>query len=331
MPLVACTVSTASESLGDATEALCTDPPCGPANPPPKNPPPPPPAHSVTITSDVLSSSIVLLLAGSKLSIDTTGRSPQVFGPVTTYTNPVWAQCSKDRNACTRDNPIPLRKQCLDDVNERCAGVPSSIRTAEIEHSYLTFSPLAKSHGASDVFFNLETMHHDGSIFSFDIDIDYIHADFGENVSAGFAGGAAWLHLGNIVSNSPTVIMSGDIPNFDFTNMSASVMLNELALTPDAQSVGFGTVSSTFDFDWNADNFPDFLVSAVVDVTKLAKDRVTKRINKAFDKDASRAALSKAFAAMVKDAVVRKSPAGYARLRSVATSGTSLVVAYDPK
>ncbi len=63
--------------------------------------------------------------------------------------------------------------------------------TQAIEYSYLTFPPLAKSYGVEDVFFPLETMHHDGAVFSFDIDIHYIHATFGLNVTAGFAGGAA--------------------------------------------------------------------------------------------------------------------------------------------
>ncbi|CAN5924469.1 hypothetical protein BH11MYX4_BH11MYX4_25640 [soil metagenome] len=335
VPLVACAATASDETVGTVSQPLCRLPGgCiivgGPTLPPIVTAVP-----AVTVQSSDLNFNIQTLLRGSLLSVDTTGSAPQRFGPPKTYPNPVFVQCQQDRSACGRE-PIYLRAECLAEVNERCAGVPHSISTSEIQHSYLAFGPVAKSHNAEDIFFPIQTMHHDDAVFSFDIDINYIHAELGYNLTAGFIAGpssrpAAWLSLTGIQSNSPTIILGGDIPDFELGNMAARVTLADLAPTGDKLGVDYTSVSSTFTFDWNANNTPDVLVSAFLDVNQLVQNRVSARVNTAFNAPKTHAAISSALTDLVNREILKVSPAGYSSISEVESDSNGIRVTYVPK
>ncbi len=302
LPLTACSAAN-PETIESSTSAICADPPCGQELPTKK--PIPETDYYVDIPSSYMDSLVPLGLAGSRLSIDTTNSSPTVFGPVETITNPEFRRCSDAYNACTR-LPLSQRAECKSEVDESCAGIPRTIRTSLSVHNYFTWGAYAKDHGASDVFFPLETLHHDGAVFSFDIDLHYIHVDFDiTHVHAGFSTGlsgtaaAAWISVKNVQSLTPTVqISAGYIPNFDLTNMEATAYLTGLGPSSDGQSINYSGVESTFGFDWNAEYFPDSVLEDVYDVAGLIRGRVTNRINHSLDKDSAHIAISKIFTDM---------------------------------
>jgi len=287
------------------------------------------PPPSVTLTSDELNSKVVLLLGGSLLSVDTTGSAPYVAGPLTTYPNPAYAQCSEDLSACNTE-PVGMRAWCRANVRRRCQSVPPTLVGATAEYSYLVFSPQAKDAGASDIFFPLQTIHHNGLV-QWDIDINYVHATFGENVSAGFSAGSVWLRLDKIQSNSPTIILSGSMPSFNFRNMSAGVSLAGLAPTPNGQKIDYAMASSTFTFDWDATSVPDWAVSAIVDVNALVQSHVTERIDSAFNAQSSHDAISNALTTLIADDIAKVHPAGYTNITSIVGAGDSIVVYFNPK
>jgi hypothetical protein len=318
---LACTAPT-GDRIGTNSEALCGGGVCtigGGTSPSP----------SVTLTSDELDSILGTVLSGSRLSVDTTASAPPDFGPPTTYPNPAYAQCAQDLAGCNSE-PVGLRAWCRANVNKRCQGVPPTFIEAATEYSYLEFSQLAKSYGASDVFFPLQTIHHSG-IVSWDIDINYVHATFGLNLSSGFNAGSVWLRLDGIQSNSPTIILSGSMPSFNFTNMVAGVTLDGLAPTSDGQKVDYASATSTFTFDWDATSVPDGLVSAIVDVNSLVQSRVTTSINSAFNAQKSHDALSKALTALVAQDIAKVNPNGYTSITGVVGAGDAIVVYFDPK
>ncbi len=335
-PLGACAADATpegDESLGSRSDALCRSGHCLP----PTLPTIPVVSPVVTLSSVDLNFNLQTLLRNSVISIDTTQSSPQVFGPPTSYPNPVFVQCQQDRAACNQQ-PLYLRKMCLAEVNERCAGVPQSVVTNEIEHSYFLFSPQAKAYGAKDIFFPLQTLHHDDEIFSFDIDLNYIHTTIGYNLTATYLPGptptdapGAQISLTGLTSNSPTVKLSNSFPDFDITNMAASVSLTGLVPTQDGQGIDYTWVGSTFSFDWNANNFPDPLVSAIIDVDQLVKDRVTTRLNNTFRKDETRAAIVKALTGMFNLEVVKTFPAGAASITAVESDPAGIRVTFVPK
>jgi hypothetical protein len=344
----ACGGSAGDEGTGSTSEALCRiEGICSPRVP--IGPAALPPATYVTLTSDEINSAAVLLLDGATLSIDTTKTAPPVLGPPISSTNPAWVTCQQETADCAvvdvggRSEPAPpaLRALCLKEVNAQCANVPQSITQPQVFYSYLTFSDFAKQNGAADVLFPLETLHHDG-IFSFYIDINYVHASFGFNVTAGFLAGAtpngppsAWIALSNILSNSPTIILTGDstfsppYPDIDLTAMSASVTLGNVVPTPDGQSVDYGSVSSSFDFQWDVSDIPDWFADLFVDVQGKVESHVTQRINAAFDAPSSHAALSKALGALIARDIRAAHPAGFSAITNVVGAGTSWNVYYD--
>ena len=329
---IACAIPTGEDAQQDS-EALCKGVVC--SSPITKHPLPPLPpigwgSPTVIVTSDELDSKVWALLLDTHLSVDTTETAPEVFGPSTTYPNPDWNACEDQKTQCI-EGPIGERAFCLAEVNAQCALIPETITTQAIEYSYLQFGPAAKLLGVPDVFFPLTTLHHSGSVFSFDFDINYIHATFDKNVTAGFQSGAAWIKLSDIESNTPTVNVEGSYPDVNLTNMVASVSLNGLAATPDGQSINYASVSSTFDFDWDVNVIPDWLVSDFVDVKGITQNRVTSRLNNGFNSEKAHTALSKALTELVAQDIAQVSPNGYASLGAISMSGLDLVVAYTPK
>jgi hypothetical protein len=342
----ACGGSASDENTDSKSQALCRI--NGICSPVPVGPATLPPAPYVTLTSDEINSAVVLLLTGANLSIDTTKTAPPVYGSVTS-SNPAWATCQQELANCAvvdvggRPEPAPpaLRAVCINEVDVQCKNVSQTITQSQAFYSYLTFSDFAKQEGAADVLFPLETLHHDGA-FSFYIDINYVHATFGFNVTAGFLAGAtanappsAWIALSNILSNSPTIILNGDstfsppYPDIDLTAMSASVTLGDVVPTPDGQSVDYGSVSSSFDFQWDVTDIPNWFADLFVDVQGKVKSHVTQRINAAFGAATSHTALSKALGALIARDIQAAHPAGFSAITNVVGAGTSWNVYYD--
>ncbi len=320
---VACGGAPTDEGVGSSSAALsacgaaCTpiDPPAKPATP-----------QVVTISSGDLQNMIQLVLAGSVLSVDTTqSANPPEFGPPVTVTNPARAECFTDGDARCNLEIQEARLLCLKEVTARCTPIPATITTNAEYWTYFHFSPLAAQYGAKDVLYSLETIHHTG-VFTFDVDIDWIHTTFTEdNVTAGFSAGATpggppsiWLGLTDFTSLSPTLLVRSDFPNVDLTNMQASVTLSGVAPTADGQSVDFASEASTFTCDWSTVDFPTDFASIFYDVEGKVASLTEARVNAAFEAAETHTALSAALRALIQSEVKKTSPAGYASIVSVA-------------
>lgn len=336
----------ALDEEGESQSALCNG--CEPPLPPPPAPPPPPPAgvqRTVTITTDDLQGALFAVLHGAKLRIDTTKTGPSVIGPPQAVANPAYAECQRELAACARE-PVAQRAMCRADVNERCAGIPSSTTVYSLVYSYFEFNAFAKSEGATDVLFPLETIHHTG-VINCDVDLNNIEAvldntNWTAYFSPGFAqnsGPLVTLALWNIHSASPTAILTGTdlagtvigVPDVELTTMEASVSLGRLVPTADKQGIDYQTADGSFYSEHDVSLLPEWLVNLFYDVEAKIRTKVEARLEAAFDKSSTHAAISKALTRLVSDAIKRSYPAGYLSIDQVTASGSSIIVTYTKK
>lgn len=193
-----------------------------------------------------------LSLMGSQLSIDTTRSAPpQITQGV--QANPAYQECENSLPAqeaqCDKLTKS-AQAACIKEAEGECAKIPPTVYIDTTYYSYMLFSPTAIQGGAANVFIPLTTIPYGNSDFSFDIDIDYIHATFGSNLSAGLFDAYApsmWINLADIQSNSPTLNLTnvqwqgspGVTVGVNMTGLSVQVSLGGFAPTNDHQSIDY--------------------------------------------------------------------------------------------
>lgn len=301
-----------------------------------------PDTWTAKISGDDLYGSLLLVLGGSRLVIDTTGTSPTIPGEPfyhCTYPNQqVRAEMQKECYAMAGT----ARSQCLKQMNEDYPNIKQCGTTTGPEHSYIDFGPLAESYGAKDTTFDIATIHRDswgpGSI---DVDINYVRTTVGpQTIQAGWVseGGLPTADLAlTLTSNQPTAPCAHSeiylgCPDVELTNMKVNAKLTGIAPSEDKKQLAFGSVIATFAFDMNLNNVPDAALTVFVDVQQIIKNNVQSQVKKGLEKEASRTALNKALTALAEQAAKKNHATwnGVKEWRSAALDNGSLVVRYVP-
>ena len=252
---------------------------------PDDDPPPPttPPVRGtlVRISSAELDQTLGDVLQGTKLVVDTTGRSPPLI--IGYHTE------------CT-EGPGPIGQVC--------------VQVPEITHSYIDFGGIAESFGAVDVpFDNITMIYRDtkgpGGIM---VDINYVRttvnagtlfAHFSPELSHR-ATASVWL---NLQSNNPTLPCEHTLlvcPDIELTDMRVLTRLTGIGpVWDDPTQLGFDQAIAHFYFNRNLNNIPDWLLTELVDVDQIIRNNVERNIARALSSTAGRTALNKALTGLV--------------------------------
>jgi hypothetical protein len=308
----------------------------------------PPPGLTFTITGDVLTTALSDLLNGTRLSIDTS-RSATPQTTKGTQPNPAYQACESSIAGLEAGCAKMVKSAyaaCIKEAQSRCVGIPPTVSINTEYYTYVLFSfPLIKF-GATDMFIPLKTIIYGNSDFSFDIDIDNVHANFGEsNVTAGLWGSsspAAWINFADIQSNSPTInitnLQGQGSPSVtigaNMTGLNASVFLSGFAPTSDHTSIDYQGVSSQLAYDLNLTGAAADLAAAggpyvdlPADVRAQVDGQVTALINSIFNAQSMHKALTKALAAFVQSKI-----GSYSQITAVQAGpgGSTWIVYYEP-
>lgn len=282
---------------------------------------------SVTVTSDQMSSSLTLALAGTRFQVDTQGNGPTLTG--TPYLAPA--------------GPLPAYKLeqlgCLDDPDSaRCLALlgnrPGHWVTPTF-HSYVKWGPVLHA---------LEPTLQDKPLYVpvFEKDIagpggvrvkvNNLNVVFGpQTFSAGIAQGKVYADL-SLTSNSPTLVCEHTewylgCPDVRLTNMKLHVDLSNFVPSADAKSLEYSAANVDFSTNVDVNNVPDGLLGLFVDVQGAIQNAVESKLrSKLLDADAK-----KAIGAAVMKLVEQQIPAAdkpIAKVLSAQVVGDKLVVSY---
>ena len=291
-----------------------------PPDPPPPPPPPPdckqpgPPEKVIRITSDQLDGSLKLVLGGTRIAFDTTGTSvPHPGGdPIHVCTYPNQEARAAAIAECLA-GPPSNKGACLAQVNEDLPNISECYTTVASYHSYIDFSDAVEEFGAEDMVFpGVDPIHRDvwgWGTGSTTTNINNVHTtvDF-TTMSAGFGpdqgcGTTVDFSL-ELFSNNPTLLVEHSylpaFPDVELTDMAIDAQLCGIKPTEDGQQIGFNGPQTTFRFDKNLNNFPDWFVELFVDVEAIIRNKVETKLENALSKDTSKAALTAAITKLVK-------------------------------
>jgi hypothetical protein len=269
---------------------------------------PTPDVWQARITSDELYSSLLFLLGGSRLVIDTTKKSPSI--PSEPFYH-CWYPNQEARQVAQAECMAmagSARMQCLALMNEELPNIKECSMTTGPMHSYIDFGPLAESYGAKDHTFDIAPIERDtwgpGGIT---VDINYVQTTIGPGTIAAEWTSEAGLPTASLTldlaSNNPTLPCVHwtaylGCPDVELSNMKVKAKLTGIAPTPDKTQLGFGSVAAAFTFDRNLNNIPDSFLTVFVDVDKIIRNNVQKNVKNGLEKEASRTALNKALTAL---------------------------------
>jgi hypothetical protein len=288
----------------------------------------------VTLTSNDLFYAILLKLSGTSLSVDTTQTAPPQDGPKISYPNPAWIACGKELNACAA-GPIAERKECAERVNAECKNVPQSILAPQLFYSYLIFPPAANQ---PTIFLDVKTIPYRSDLHNFNIDLNYINWTLNaSNYLVGFSPGAAsnsaptaFFTMQAIKSNTPTIHLSGDLPNVNLTQMQDTITLSGWTVANNGKSVDYGQPTSDFTFDWNLTSFPNWPAGDILGVHDKIANAANSAIVSAFSQDSAHQAISAAVSAAIASKVTSIAKKDGSTITKIVGQGSNWLVYYNP-
>jgi len=192
----------------------------------------------------------------------------------------------------------------------------------------------------------LKTIPYGNSDFSFDIDIDDVHAKFGSNLSAYLFDAYApsmCINLTDIQSQNPTIkltnVQYGGSPGVtvgvNMTGLSVQVCLGGFAPTSDHQSIDYQGLDSLIQYDLDLTQWGGVLATLVPgtdvagDIRAQLDPQLTVLLNSIFNAQSTHAAISKALADLIRTQI----PGGrYSQITALqgAPGGASWIVYYEP-
>jgi hypothetical protein len=273
---------------------------------------PPPSQATLAIPSDQLNQQISFIMATSQVWLDASGNSPALI--------------SGYHYECT-DPPGPLPWYCW--------------IVADIHHSYVRFSDALKNFYLSQTMRNLYDFAFPdigvhcgfGGICA---TVNQINADLGDlSLLFGQSSSGAYARLSIPVhSPSSTVIIDSGMPDLELSNMLLSVYVT---LTPWVDPSGrpgvrAADVQAVFDFNANFNNFPDWLIELVYDVSEDIRARLRDGVHAAFLDEDRRRALAAALTTGIESYAEQNVPGfnGFASINYISASNGVLYIDYTP-